>query len=84
MYRKVLNAMLVVLIALSLSTPAMAQESGRQFASGEAKSYIVVMAADAILAYDGGVAGYAATKPEEGKKSIPTARMCASTNPSLN
>jgi subtilisin family serine protease len=71
MYRKVFNAMLVVLIALSLSTPAMAQESGRQFASGEAKSYIVVMAADAILAYDGGLAGYAATKPEAGKKVNP-------------
>jgi len=32
------------------------------------KSYIVIMAGDPAAAYDGGVAGFAATKPVEGKK----------------
>ena len=62
---------MVLAITLSLSTPVLAQDGGRQFANGDAKSYIVVMADEAILAYDGGVAGYAATKPGEGDKVNP-------------
>ena len=62
---------MVLAVMLSLSTPALAQDSGRQFANGDAKSYIVIMADDAILAYDGGVAGYEATRPGKGNKVNP-------------
>ena len=37
-------------------------------ASPSRQSYIVVMAGDPAVAYDGGTAGFAATKPEHGKK----------------
>ncbi len=37
-------------------------------ASPARESYIVVMAGDPAVAYDGGTAGFAATKPEHGKK----------------
>jgi subtilisin family serine protease len=37
-------------------------------ASPARQSYIVVMAGDPAVAYDGGTAGFAATKPEQGKK----------------
>jgi subtilisin family serine protease len=62
---------MVLAVTLSLSTPALAQDSGRQFANSDVKSYIVIMAGDPIVAYKGGVTGYAATKPEEGKKVNP-------------
>ncbi len=71
MSRKVLYALLVISLALSLTSPVLAQDTGRQFASGDAKSYIVLMADDAILSYDGGVPGYQATKPGEGDKVNP-------------
>ena len=69
MQRKILYAMLVLALTLSLSTPALAQDSSA--AQGGAKSYIVVLASDPILAYDGDVAGYAATKPGKGDKVNP-------------
>jgi hypothetical protein len=71
MHRKIYSILLVVAIMLSLSTPALAQDNGRQFASGEAKSYIVIMQGSAVLAYDGDVEGYAATKPNRGEKVNP-------------
>ncbi len=71
MHRKVFYMWLVFVLALSLTTSALAQDGGGQFASDDAKSYIVIMAGDAILAYDGGVADYEATKPGKGHKVNP-------------
>ena len=71
MFRRIFYTLLVLSLTLSLSTPALAQDSGRQFANGDAKSYIVVMAGDPILAYEGGIAEYAATKPGKGEKVNP-------------
>src|SRR5262245_36655501 len=71
MRRRFFYLLMVLAITLSLSTPVLAGNSGRQFATGNAKSYIVVMASDPILAYKGGIAGYAATKPGNGQKVNP-------------
>jgi subtilisin family serine protease len=71
MYRKVLNFMLVLVLALSLSTSVLAQSSASPSAQGNAKSYIVVMAQDPIVVYEGDIRGYPATKPGEGKKINP-------------
>lgn len=40
---------------------------------GEEKPYVVIMAAEPVLGYDGGVKGIPATKPAEGKKINPKA-----------
>jgi subtilisin family serine protease len=63
--------LLVLVLSLSLATPAMAQNDGRESARGEAKSYIVVLEGDPILAYEGDVTGFAATKPGKGEKVNP-------------
>src|SRR5690242_18210578 len=71
MQRKILYTLLVFVLSFSLATPATAQSNGQAFAQGEAKSYIVVMAANPILAYNGNEAGYPATKPGKGQKVNP-------------
>lgn len=71
MHRRFFYILMVLAVTLSLSTPVLAQDSGRQFANSDAKSYIVIMAGDPILAYEGGVTGYAATKPVKGDKVNP-------------
>lgn len=48
MQRRFLYILMVLAITLSLSTPAMAQDSGRGALQDEAKSYIVVLQLDAI------------------------------------
>ena len=63
--------MLILAMALSVSTSVSAQGSQSPLAKSNAKSYIVVMAADPIIAYEGNVAGYAATKPGKGEKINP-------------
>jgi subtilisin family serine protease len=62
---------MVFVIALSLTTPAMAQNDGRSSSDSNAKSYIVVMSQASIVAYDGGVDGFEATKPAKGEKVNP-------------
>lgn len=73
MRNRFLYLLMVLAITLSLSSPAMAQGDGsaRQFANSDAKSYIVVMRSDPILAYNGELAGYEATKPAPGDKVNP-------------
>src|SRR5687767_10010280 len=71
MQRKILYSLLVLVLSLSLATPAMAQNNGQESAKGEAKSYIVVLQGDPILAYEGDIAGYPATKPGKGEKVNP-------------
>ena len=65
MRRMRLFRILAVATALSLVIPAIAVPVA---AAETAKPYVVVMAADPIVAYDGGTAGIAATKPSAGKK----------------
>jgi len=65
MRRMRLFRILAVTTALSLVIPAVAVPVA---AAEKAKPYVVVMAADPIVAYDGGTAGIAATKPSAGTK----------------
>ncbi|HET9915187.1 MAG TPA: S8 family serine peptidase [Anaerolineales bacterium] len=60
MQRKAFYALMVFLLTLSLTTPALAQE--------EAKSYIVVMEQQPIVSYEGDIAGLAATEIQGGEK----------------
>ena len=71
MYRKVFYVMLILALALSVSASASAQNNDSPLAKGNAKSYIVVMANDPIIAYEGDVRGYSATKPDKGEKVNP-------------
>ncbi|MBC7877972.1 MAG: S8 family peptidase [Anaerolineales bacterium] len=71
MHRKIFYTFLVFVLTFSLSTPALAQDSGQFTSQAGAKSYIVVLANDPIIAYEGDVAGYAATEPDKGKKVNP-------------
>jgi subtilisin family serine protease len=56
-------AVLVVALAVSIAIVGAATT-----ASSDRESYVVVMAGDPAVAYDGGVAGIPATKPAHGKK----------------
>jgi len=71
MYRKFFNVMLVLVLALSVSSSVFAQAGKAPSAQGDAKSYIVVMANDPIVAYEGDIRGYPATKPGKGQKVNP-------------
>jgi subtilisin family serine protease len=71
MSRKIFNVMLIFVLALSLSSSAFAQADEAPSAQGNAKSYVVVMANDPIISYEGDILGYPATKPAEGKKVNP-------------
>lgn len=71
MNKKMFNVMLILVLALSVSSSAFAQADESPTAQGELKSYIVVLAHDPIATYEGDVAGFAATKIEEGEKLQP-------------
>ena len=71
MNRKFFNLMLALVLALSLSTSALAQGNASPSAQDNAKSYIIILANDPIATYSGEVAGYAATEPEGGQKVEP-------------
>jgi len=71
MYRKVFYIVLMIAMVLSMSTVAFAQRNIAPSAQGNAKSYVVVMMNDPIVAYEGGIAGFEATKPGKGGKVNP-------------
>lgn len=73
MRKRFFSLLMVLAVALSLYSPAMARgdESARQYANSDVKSYIVVMRDNPILAYNGELAGYEATKPGPGEKVNP-------------
>lgn len=71
MKRRLLNLILILALALSAVSSVLAQDSQAPAAKNDARSYIVVMEQDPIIAYDGDIGGYAATKPAEGKKVNP-------------
>lgn len=64
----IFSLVMILALTLSLSSPAMAQATELPTVSDDAKSYVVLMADAPILAYAGGISGYAATKPGKGQK----------------
>ncbi|MBN2119394.1 MAG: S8 family serine peptidase [Anaerolineales bacterium] len=71
MQRKVFNTLMVFLLTLALTTPALAQGSGQPLAQKEVKSYIVVLEEQPIVSYEGGISGLAPTKIQGGEKVEP-------------
>jgi len=71
MKRKILNIILILAVALTTVTSVLAQDNQAAVAKKDAKSYIVVMVDDPIIAYDGDIDGFIATKPEKGQKVNP-------------
>jgi len=68
MQRKIFYSLMVFVLSLSLTTPALAQGSEQPLAQEEAKSYIVVLEEDPIVSYEGDIAGLAATEVQDGEK----------------
>jgi subtilisin family serine protease len=66
--RKLFNILIILVMSLSLTAAAFAQTP--QVESGT-ESYIVVMKQDPAIAYEGGQAGFQATKPGKGGKINP-------------
>ena len=64
------NAHLKLLIVLMLTLGAMVASMGTALAASS-KSYIVIMASDPAISYEGDIAGLAATKPGKGSKINP-------------
>ena len=67
MQRKLFYTLMVFVLTLSAVTPVLAQGSGQPLAQEEAKSYIVVLAEDPIISYEGDIAGLAATEIQGGE-----------------
>lgn len=68
MYRKIFNFILIVVMALSISSAAFAQTGDAPPPQAPVKSYIVVMRDDPIATYEGDIAGFEATRPSMGSK----------------
>ena len=68
MLRSRLSRAVAMAATLSLAMPAVVPVLA---AEDDAKPYVVIMAHEPIAAYDGGVAGFAPTKAEPGKKINP-------------
>ncbi len=68
MYRKFFNFILIVVMALSISSSAFAQTGDEPAPQAPVKSYIIVMRDDPIATYEGNIAGFAATKAPIGSK----------------
>ena len=78
---KKISLLLVLLIALIAAIPASGQNTpiqapddivaGINAAKGETATYIVLMDGAPVVAYEGGIAGLAATKPGNGEKINP-------------
>ena len=81
MFRKGINLVLVLVLALTSSGIALARaDDGPQTpqaaaARGQAKSYIVVLEQDPVATYEGEIAGYEATKPGKGAKLNPNSAL---------
>jgi subtilisin family serine protease len=70
---KKLTTLLVLVAVLAMAIPASAQipEAADLRAQGDRDSYVVVMAADPAIAYEGDIKGLPATKPGKGGKINP-------------
>jgi len=76
--KKLLSVLLVALLAMAIPASAQQAYAPRSEGPGGGNApqatnsvYIIQMADDPVVAYDGGVPGYAATKPAKGKKIDP-------------
>ncbi len=68
MKRKITSLLgLVMIVSMLITTVGFAGDTASFNAASEKKSYIVVMAQDPIVAYEGDIDGYQATKPGKGK-----------------
>src|SRR5262245_15696998 len=68
MHKRPVAIAAVLALGLALSPPVRAQSGG---AEGAEHPYIVLMRQSPVLAYEGGVAGLAPTKPGKGNKVNP-------------
>lgn len=71
MLKKLVYLTLILTIALFQSASVLSFDSGKVLAKEGAKSYIVILQADPVLAFEGGD-GFAATKPAAGQKIRPS------------
>jgi subtilisin family serine protease len=71
MNRKILTTILILILSLSITISALGEAPAAPAAQGVVNSYIVVMANDPVIAYEGDVPGYQATKPGRGQKINP-------------
>ncbi len=75
MNRKLFNILMIFVLTLSSATVALADADDGDAISaasqGALKSYIVVMAEDPLVAYEGDIAGYRATRPTGTRKIDP-------------
>lgn len=71
MKRKLLNVLLIIAMALSLTMTAFASTPESSDVKQSKGVYITIMMADPVFAYEGGVQGMPATKPGKGGKINP-------------
>jgi subtilisin family serine protease len=71
MNRKILTTILILILSLSITISALGEAPAAPAAQGAVNSYIVVMANDPVIAYEGDVPGYQATRPGRGQKINP-------------
>ena len=64
------RATAIGLAALSLSATALADGASATVPKSEYDSYIVIMAQDPAIAYEGGIKGYQATKPDKRSRLV--------------
>ena len=79
-YKRITTTLLSAVLSIALAAPAMAQievqaidDAAIPAADTAMKSpvYIVMMRDDPVVAYEGDISGYKATKPDKGKKINP-------------
>jgi subtilisin family serine protease len=71
MNRKILTTLFILILTLSITVSALGEAPAAPAAQGSADSYIVLMANDPVIAYEGDIPGYQATKPGRGQKINP-------------
>ena len=79
--RRITAVVVLLIVVLAIAVPAFGAPQGQEGnGSGKAASnsiYIVQMNDKPVVAYDGGVAGFAATKPASGQKINPNSAKVA-------
>jgi subtilisin family serine protease len=71
MNRKIFSVFLALLLTFSLTISVLGEAPAAPAAQGAVDSYIVLMADDPVISYDGDIAGFEATKPGKGQKINP-------------
>jgi subtilisin family serine protease len=71
MNRKIFSVILILVLSMSLTVSALGEAPAAPAAQGAVNSYIVLLASDPVIAYEGEIPGYEATKPGKGQKINP-------------